>query len=408
MKDLKDLFLIIVIIIGITSVFSSYYLLFFASFVIVVLILIAKFWNHHIFTRINIKRDVSRKRAVIGEKLYYQFEIENKKLLPVLGIEVKDKFTDGIKFVNKKFSKEVPGSNFNVFRDLFSLKWYEKVKRTYDIIPQKRGYYRFGEGNIFYSGVFGLYKNQLNDKNFSELIVYPKIIQADKLQVDLKHLFGSRPSEGWLYKDPLNSVGVKPYQSTDNMKKINWKASARHNKMESNVYKPSYDKEIHIFLSTLTTESWWQGIDRNLLELLIIYAASLANYSFNKGYQVGLYSDGRTKRSSSFLTLKPAKGSVHKEKLLSNLAMLQVADKMKFPNILYKKKKEIKSGSTIIVILAIINDKIEEILNQYRKNYNLSLIIMGEENSKLKKLKGVKVYQVEEEDWDEIKKMGLV
>ena len=408
MKELKDFSLIIIAIIGIVSIFAGYYLLFFSTFTAIFLISLAQFWNKNIFNKLKIERNLSQKRVNIGDKIYYEIEIENKKFLPVLGLILKDKVTVGIDFINKSFSQKVPGNNFNLFQDLFSLKWYEKVNRKYDFIPKKRGYYRFGEGNLFYSGVFGFYKNKLFDNNYCELIVYPKILNAKKLNVNLKQLFGSSISEGWIHKDPLNKVGVRPYESTDDIKKINWKASARHNKLESNVYKPSYDREINIFLSTLTTENWWEGINSNLLELLIIYAASIANYSLNKGYQVGLYSDGLVKRSASSLKLKPGKGSLHKKTLFSNLAMIQPADRMKFSNILYKEKKNIKNSSTIIIILAIINDEILKIINQYRKKYNLSLIIFGDDNKDLKKMKGIKIYKVNrEEDWDEIKELGL-
>ncbi|MGM0437763.1 MAG: DUF58 domain-containing protein [Bacillota bacterium] len=408
MEEIKDFSLVIIAIIGITSIFTGYYLLFFSSFVVIFLILLAQFWNENIFNKLNIKRDLSKKRGNIGDKIYYEIEIENKKLLPVLGLILKDKVTVGIDFINDSFSQKVPGNNFDLFQDFFSLKWYEKVNRKYDLIPQKRGYYRFGEGNIFYSGIFGFYKNKLFDNNYCELIVYPKVLNANELRVDLKQLFGSSISEGWVHKDPLNKVGVRPYESTDDIKKINWKSSARHNKLESNVYKPSYDKEVHLFLSTLTTENWWEGINSNLLELLIIYAASIANYSLNKGFQIGLYSDGLVKRSASSLKLKPGKGSLHKKTLFSNLAMLQPADRMKFSNILYKEKKNIKNSSTVIVILAIINDDIIKVLNQYRKKYNLSLIIIGDSNLHLKDMKGIKIYKVSrEEDWDEIKELGL-
>ena len=408
MKPIKDFFLVIIAIIGIISIFTGAYLLFFSSFTAIFLILLAQFWNKNIFKNLTIKRKLSKNRVNIGDKIYYEIEMENKKFLPVLGLILKDKVTVGIDFINDSFSQNVPGNNFDLFQDFFSLKWYEKINRKYDLIPQKRGYYRFGEGNIFYSGIFGFYKNKLSDDNYCELIVYPKILNAKNLNVNLKQLFGSNISEGWIYKDSLNKVGIRDYESTDDIKKINWKSSARHNKLESNIYKPSYDKEIHIFLSTLTTENWWEGINSNLLELLIIYAASIANYSLSKGYQVGLYSDGLIKRSSSSLKLKAGKGSLHKKTLFSNLAMLQSADKMKFSNILYREKKSIKNSSTVIVILAIINENIKKVLNQYRKKYNLRLIIIGKNSIDLDNMKGIKIHQVNgEENWDEIKDLEL-
>ena len=409
METLKEFSLVIIALLGIISLFNGYYLLFFSSLITIVLMLLAQFWNDNIFNKLSIKRSLSAERANIGEKIYYEIELKNQKLLPVLGLILKDRVTVGVDFINDSFIHEVPGNNFNFFQDFFSLKWYEKVNRKYDFKAQRRGYYQFGNGNIFYSGIFGFYQNKLKDNHYCELIVYPRILNAKKINVDLKQIFGASMSEGWIHNDPLNKVGVRPYESTDDIKKINWKASARHNRLESNVYKPSYDKEVHLFLSTLTTQNWWKGINSNLLELMIIYTASIANYSLNKGYQVGVYSDGLIKRSGSSLNLKPGKGSFHKKNIFSNLAMLQSSERMKFADKLYKEKRNIKNSSTVIIILSIINSDIKKVLNQYRKRYNLSLIIIGNEDSDFESLKGMKIYHIKEmEEWDKIEELELV
>ena len=390
---------------SIYSLLTNYQYVFFASFISFIMVVLAYLWSENIFTRFNIKRGLSKDKIFIGEEVNFELEIENKKLLPIPKITVKDYVTDGIEFVNENFFASVPGTKANIFNDKFSLRWYEKVKKSYQLKTRQRGYYKFGEGDIFYQGIFGLFKNQISMNKYTELIVFPRILSAKKLGLEFRQLFGSKLSEGWIHKDPLNKVGVRPYQTTDNIKKINWKASARHNKIESDIYKPSYDREVHIFLSNNTTRDWWDGIIRNRLELAIIYAASLVNYGINQGYQVGLYSDGLIKNSSRYISVSPGQSSSHKDKLLTTLAMLKAASQVKFSKILYQEKNNIRPGSTVIIISSFLSAETERMINIYKNNYDLHLIKIGK-NEKETKIPGVNTYFIDEEEkLDEIQQM---
>ena len=389
------------------SLIAGYTQVFYTSLISFMTIILAYIWNKYVFSRLTIERKLSKDKIFIGEKVYFEILIQNKKLLPIPFINIKEYVTDGIEFINDKFFFSVPGKKANIYSDKFSLNWYEKVKRKYEILPQHRGYYKFGEGNAFFNGVFGLFKNQTSLSDYTELVVLPRILSADKMDIEIRQLFGSHPAEGWVHRDPLNKVGVRPYQTTDSIKEINWKASARHKKLESDVYKPSYDKEVHIFLSNLTTRDWWEGIIRNRLELAIIYAASLANYGIDNGYQVGLYSDGLIHNSSRHISLPPGKSSSHKSKILTTLAMIKASNQAKFSEILAQEKKNINSGSTVIIIGSYLSSETKKLINLYKKNYNLHIIKIDSDKSEKNKLTKNTYFVDEEKRWDQIKQLDI-
>jgi uncharacterized protein (DUF58 family) len=406
-KQKLNLFLFITATSSFYSIIFNYQYVFFASFLILIIVVMAFLWSENIFARFTIKRGLSKSKVFIGEKVNYELEVENRKLLSAPRITIKDNVTEGVEFVNDRFLASVPGVRTNIFNDNFSLKWYEKVKKRYEIKVQQRGYYKIGEGNIFYYGIFGLFKNQISEKNYTELVVFPRILPAKKIGIELRQLFGTRQSEGWIHKDPLNKVGVRPYQTTDSVKEINWKATARHRELVSDVFKPSYDHEVHIFLSNRTTKDWWDGIIKNHLELSIIYAASVVNYGINNGFQVGLYSDGLIKNSRKYISLPPDQSKSHQNKLLTTLAMIKAANQIKLSKILYREKKNINPGSTVIIIGSYLSSETEKMINLYKKYYNLHLIKIGNDNEEQNRA-GINTHYIDgQEEWDKIKQLDF-
>ncbi|MFW6266140.1 MAG: DUF58 domain-containing protein [Halanaerobiales bacterium] len=408
MSELKiELLLVLFFLTGLIGFLLNLPLIFYTAAASFLFILLARIWNKYVFHRLNIRRSVSRKRIAIGDKITYQLEIENKKLLPVPGLRIEDKVTGGVEFINNNFFKEVTGTNFNIFHDIFNLRWYERVRRSYEIKVKKRGYYQLGRGRIFYKGLFGLFSNFYEDEKYQDLIVYPRILPANELGLSLQQLFGSKPRQGWLYPDRLNKVGVRPYQTTDDSKRINWKASARHGNLESNIYRPSRDQEYHIFLQSGFSQNWWQGLNQKIMELMVIYAASIANFGLAKGYAVGLYSNGLLKKSRKHLAIKPEGGQAQKKKILTGLALLQSVSLIDLGKVMEKEKGNVKNNSTVIVINYGMENNLKIALNKYRKKRKVHIVSFSPEINATE-MPGIELHQVRgRKDWDEIQNMEL-
>lgn len=333
-------------------------------------------------------------------------EIENRKLLPLFWLKIEDKVSRGIKFVNQNFIIDITGKQNNLFQDLLSLRWYENIKRSYEVIAEKRGVYSFGRGRLIYSGFFGLFNKYLSDSDSRELIVYPRVLPLSIPNINFSRPFGRKSSPGWIFKDELNRVGVRPYQMFDQMKDINWKTSARHLQLESNIYKPALDREIHIFLESRTGDRVWHGIDLNRFESGIISVSSLCEYCFKAGYQVGFYSNGLIINNSNYTRLRPGKVREQRKRIMTSLAMLRPLNSNNLSRIMQIEKKHIRTGSTVVVITAIMDNELRATLNHYRRGFKIVVIKLGERIKDI--LKGIEIYYLDEEDdWDEIETIKL-
>jgi len=395
-------FLFAAMVIGVYGGYQGQVLTVFASVLIAVALGLAFVWNKYAFYRLQVQRRISRRKAEFGQSVHYELEVVNDKFLPLLWLRVTDQVPAGLDFVRQGVVRRVLGAEYFSFRDVFSLGWYQRATRRYAVTPTQRGYYQFGPGRVYHAGSFGLFENTLEEAlGHADLIVFPKILSLAQLGLDYHQLFGRRPREGWIHTDPLNIMGVRPYQSTDSMRAINWKASARHQQLETNVEKPSMDDEVHIFLESATPGAWWEWSERNAVEVSIMAAASLVESACQAKRRVGIYSNLAQKRSGprGGTIVRPGQHQDQRDRVLTALAMMQSYSIGKLTSILEREKRRIPPGSRVIVIAGEPGEQLRRCLTDYQRRYNLTLVQLG---PKEQELPGIhRLFLDREVPWDE-------
>jgi len=355
------------------------------------------YWSRKVYDGLTIKRKMVPSRVNFGEPAEYSLTLENRKLLPVPWLRLENKVTKGLSFVKSGVLREPFGRKDAQFQDIFGLKWYERVKRRYELIPGRRGLFNFGPVDMRYSGILGLFTNDISYDENVGLLVYPRILPYSVDGIEPRYLFGSRPRRGWLYTDPLNPVGLRPYRSTDSMRKINWKSSARHQRLESEMHHPSYDREISLFLVIPGGQPWWKGEVRNNFEIAVICAASVAEKAFQNGYEISFHTNGKYRGGNrSWLG-----DCSSRKKVMTALALLRPFGLGKPDGLLREKRSEIKPGTTAVLVSTLEGDELRGPLAEYARLYRLTVIWVGgarrnaPDNSEYLYLRG-------DERWDEI------
>ena len=112
-------------------------------------------------------------------------------------------------------------------RDIFSVGSYQKITRTISFYCSRRGYYELSQVELvtrspLMNGKF--YKTLESPDHF---YVYPRMVDETRLEIPFQKIMGSVLSRKNLYEDPFEFRGIREYQPTDPMHKINWKVSAR-------------------------------------------------------------------------------------------------------------------------------------------------------------------------------------
>lgn len=285
------------------------------------LIFIAYQWNYFSLAKLSIDIDFTDKKIFAGEETEFNLSLTNAKILPVFWLTVHFNFRKGLNLIGGEKTGTLSG-NRDIFFDKFNLSLYQKLNRHYQVKPEERGAYYLGNGMLETEGFIGLFSQKENLNNSLELLVYPQIYSVDDQVITRLFARGEKMTDGWIMVDPINRAGVRDYQPSDQRKQINWKVSARHQQLKSDIYHPSKAGEIEIILDIRSADKSWEGIDKDQLEIAYSLAGSLARQFLNKGIEVGFLSNGKPKIGEGS-RVEPGNHPGQLEEILTALAYLK-------------------------------------------------------------------------------------
>lgn len=392
---------------------KGYTVAFIGALLVLLAIAMAFLWNHFVFSQLKIERKISRRQIEFGAPVTMQLRITNRKILPLFGLKVGQHISPGLHFGDSRHLLVIKEGAYNIFRDFFHLNWYEKRGRNYELIPLRRGRFEFGPGSLSYADPFGFFANEQEEVFPSDqLIVFPKVLPVRGLAALNTYLFGTRPKEGWIFTDPLNRIGTRPYESTDSARLINWKATARHIHTQVNVEKPSFDQQVQIILEQPPDALWWTEVVANNLEVAIMATASLIHSYSASGYEILFTTNLVSKlQGLSRASSKVTRGRVQRSQLLTNLALLQNFSVNSITDRLENKNKQIRAGSTVVIISTAkgeLDPNFVQALRRLNHRSKVALIRVLPTNEHTERLDGIKEWRIEGgEPWHEMVTLEL-
>ena len=212
--------------------------------------------------------------------------IENKKWLPLPVVHMSFRTGKGIQFGTLE---NISVSDTVTRRDVFSLLWHQRITRTFNFRGEQRGHYYIKSADVNVYNLLMTDKYYLQFPQNTELYVYPKSLDTERLNLLMERIFGFLQSTQRFYDDPLSFAGIREYAPGDEMKRINWKASARERELMVNVFDSVMAQKVMIFLDVSDKGIWKQ---QELAEEGICIVASICKRLLNAGAKVALYSNG--------------------------------------------------------------------------------------------------------------------
>lgn len=208
------------------------------SILILVMFYISKIWSQLSVKRIHYSFDAEKKKGFPGEIISLQATVFNNKLLPIwLKLTIP---------IDKRINKNSYSKNDSLSEE-FKLMWYDNSLWQWKITANHRGCFKIGPPFLETGDLLGFFKQRKYLSRSVEMIIYPKPIYLNKLSSPIKELFG-KPGVDSPVKDPIYPVATKDYYQGDPAKYIHWKASARHNRLQSKVFDSSSQKKIFLII----------------------------------------------------------------------------------------------------------------------------------------------------------------
>ncbi|MBN2549961.1 MAG: DUF58 domain-containing protein [Anaerolineales bacterium] len=329
---------------------------------------LARWWQRRSLDQVSYNRRFIYRRGFPGESLSLQLEVENRKFLPISWLRVFDPLPRLVGPSDENLLSPTHMPDIGTLLSLFSLRWYERDRRTYELLLRKRGIYKLGPARLESGDLFGLFERQREDDQADYLTVFPQPFPFQAMQLPTSNPFGDRRARRRLYEDPNQPMGVREYQPEDDFRRIHWPATARTSQLMVRVFQPISAQVMVICLNVVTFPHYWEGTDPELLEHLVRVTATLVQHGLESGYRVGLISNGCLAHADQPFRVPPGRSPEQLVHLLTALAGVTPFSAGSFERFLINEATRLPYGATLVIVTGLVDQSLPETILRLRQH----------------------------------------
>ena len=359
---------------------------------VVVLIVgaLSRLWARHLFDRVSVRTELSEIRAFQGEEVELRVELENRKPLPLPWFDLRLTLSDELEIEGETAaSASAPGLSWLMRRG--ALGWYERRRWRLRLSAKERGQFQIGPTQIHSADLLGIFHRFWNDPVLTPFVAYPRVFALDDLGFPADRPLGESKGRNRIFEDPLRIAGLRDYEPGDPLRRIDWKATARHGELQSRVYEPSAVQHLYVLLNIDTLEHSWEGYLKDDLERTVSMAASLAVWGAGRRYAVGLLANGSLPNSDRPIRLAPSRARSQLPRILETLAVVQPLTMGNLAGALRREAGRLPLGSTLVLAAALISDELAEAMRRLQDDGYRVAVVATSERVDLDKLEGLPV-----------------
>lgn len=310
-------------------------------------------WNRLSLFGLHYKRRFSHQRAFVGETIDLTLTVRNQKFLPLTWITITDQFAVGLPLCDQEIVLNRT-TNKGEFITFWMTGPFQRLERHFQITCAQRGFHHYGPARLNSGDAFGFFSAQAIQQDEATVIVYPQLYTAADLNLPAKNPFGPLVAPRRLIEDPLRTVGIRNWQPQDTIRRIHWKATARHQTLLSRAYEPSEEQQVLIFLNVATMRRHWQGHFPKLMERVISVAGTLASLSLESRIPTGLIANGRLPGSDQALRILPSRSPDQLTAILELLAAVTPFASLPIEHLLLQEAPRLPWGATLVVVSGVV------------------------------------------------------
>ncbi len=351
---------------GIGYVLAQPGLILIATFLLTVLP-VAWLWNRLALWGVRYRRILGERRAFVDETIPFTVQVDNRKPLPLSWLKVTDQIPVELELLDGAVT---PSHNplYNTLPLLFSLRWFERVRKTYRLTCHRRGFYRLGPAVLQSGDLFGLFGSRWREPEGDLLIVYPRVRSLEEWGLPPKEFLGDLRTDLPIFEDPVRTVGVRDYHPHDGFRRIHWKATAHRQALQSKVYEPSTSHNILIAVNVATFPRHWHGVDEELLEEVISVAASIAHYATGQRQPVGLIANGSWPHADQPIKVLPGRSPGQLTSILEALAAVTPFATAPIEDLLAQESPRLPWSATLVVVTGIVTPELASTLVRLKES----------------------------------------
>ena len=337
-------------------------------------------WTRYALNRLESNVEISQTHAFVGESLDLTLRLENRKIIPLTALQVRINLPEILEPSNEPFSKlhESAPQEGVVVRST-SMRWYERLIWNFQIPLITRGHFQLARIDLKSGDLFGVYRRERTDESEHTLWVYPEVVSLERLGLPRLRPQGDQRGGQRLFEDPTRLQTIRDYRPGDPLKKVDWKATARRQALQSRVYDPSSDLIAVVALNVSTLPHAWQGFFGDIFERAVSVAASLAHDFSEERVPVGLMANCTWPGHDTAIRVPPSRSPGQMTRILEALAMADVFTLVRIERMLSEER--LTYGSTLALVTAVLTPELESSLIRLKRHgAQIGLIYVGIED----------------------------
>ena len=205
--------------------------------------LVKKYWDKNLTVDV----EFTDRHIYEGDSSVLKETIRNDKWLPMPALSVRIAMSRNLQFQNE--AKENSSLSDQTYkRDIFSFLFHQQVIRRLSFVAKRRGYYHINEIDVGGSDFFFQSCGHKTVPTDLDLYVFPAQVDTKRISLLCEAISGSMLSRRHINPDPFEFSGIREYQPTDPMNRINYKASARAGKYMVNTFDDTTEAKLLVVM----------------------------------------------------------------------------------------------------------------------------------------------------------------
>jgi len=238
------------------------------------------------------------------------------------------------------------------------------------ILRARRGEHRFHVTGMRVWSPWGLSKREWRTQTETMLLVHPRVIPLEPIVIRPPRTRAfAGPVKAYLGGRGLDFFGCRAFTPGDDIRRINWRAFARHDNLIINEYELERIADVNVILDA-RARSHTQARDSGTFDHAVRAAASLAEHFIDQGNNVGLLIYG------DYLNwVIPSMGKSQKERILAKLAKARMAEKVAFDDLRNIPARLFPVRSQLVLVSPlVVEDDVEVVSLLIHRGYRVLLV----------------------------------
>lgn len=345
---------------------------------------VAWVWHKIVLSDVSYERYIEADHLFPGEETSVTWTIRNEKPFPVSWLHWQETTPTqpfgigwgepGLEFAEIEIKRLFTGSSVGI-DEVTSVSAFQTLIKSTTFKALRRGYYQFGPTYWEASDPLGLFTASREFPVRLGLAVYPRLYTPADLEIPTESLTGEMRRRSFI-EDPSWYRGSRDYRSTDPLKTIDWKLTARTRELQVKMFEPTVHPKLMVFANLHAFERISEGLITSYMEEVISTAASIAKWALDLDHEVGVHSNGALPGRQEAEPIPPSAGLDQLFLMLDYFARLSLVMSRRMEDFLEPVLAELPYGTSLIVCSNVVTSSMMEFLSDAGRRRSVVLVLV--------------------------------